>query len=456
MLTYEQQEAVDTASNLNSREILKIEACAGSGKTSTLVQIAQANPKSRFLYLAFNRAIVDEAKKSFPPNVRVYTTHGLAYYWYAYTYGDERLSNIRTDLNIFDIKPLFPTLDDHELFKALVKFKEFCYNNKKSSDDDKVNELFEAIHLGKLPLTHDFYLKSYALNYKSKFRNYEYVLLDEAQDTNDVTLDIFKDNNCRQVLVGDRHQAIYAFRGAVNALSKIKGDKTINLSSSFRSTQKILDRANYFLKVYSKDQNIDMTSKLSGICKSKTKALITRTNFGIIDKLISLEDCELKSYKLTRPSDSIFACALSVLSLKKGSKSKVHPQYKWLKRFKSFESLKAYAKKCDDPEISASISLVDNYGDKLYNTYKRACSLNNNLTAPNTITTAHSAKGLEWDDVILSNDFPQLDKISSRSSYSLEQELNLYYVAITRAKYNLLDLTLNSKEYAKYKKLIEH
>ena len=45
---------------------LVVNAFAGTGKTSTLVQYALANPDSRMLYLAYNRAVRDEAERKFP------------------------------------------------------------------------------------------------------------------------------------------------------------------------------------------------------------------------------------------------------------------------------------------------------------------------------------------------------------------------------------------------------
>lgn len=57
---------------------LKIEACAGSGKTSTLLLMANQTTKP-CLYLAFNAAIKEEASKKFPKHVTCYTTHGLAH-----------------------------------------------------------------------------------------------------------------------------------------------------------------------------------------------------------------------------------------------------------------------------------------------------------------------------------------------------------------------------------------
>ena len=56
-----------------------VAAAAGSGKTSTLVEYAQAWPDHTFLYLAFNAAIKKEAERVMPRNVTVMTTHGLAY-----------------------------------------------------------------------------------------------------------------------------------------------------------------------------------------------------------------------------------------------------------------------------------------------------------------------------------------------------------------------------------------
>lgn len=45
---------------------LVVNAFAGTGKTATLVQFAQTNPDSKMLYLAYNRAIRDEAEQKFP------------------------------------------------------------------------------------------------------------------------------------------------------------------------------------------------------------------------------------------------------------------------------------------------------------------------------------------------------------------------------------------------------
>lgn len=63
----------------SNSEALRVVAFAGTGKTSTLRAYAEARPDMRFLYLAFNRAIKQEAEKKFPSNVHCVTTHALAY-----------------------------------------------------------------------------------------------------------------------------------------------------------------------------------------------------------------------------------------------------------------------------------------------------------------------------------------------------------------------------------------
>ena len=56
---------------------LAVEAGAGTGKTSTLQLMAESTDR-RGQYLAFNRAIVNEAERKMPGNVRADTAHRLA------------------------------------------------------------------------------------------------------------------------------------------------------------------------------------------------------------------------------------------------------------------------------------------------------------------------------------------------------------------------------------------
>ena len=77
-LTSEQDAIINSSGNI------KINAVAGSGKTTTIIEYAKARPAhSRILYLAFNKSVKIEASKRFHEkglaNVWVETAHSLAY-----------------------------------------------------------------------------------------------------------------------------------------------------------------------------------------------------------------------------------------------------------------------------------------------------------------------------------------------------------------------------------------
>src|SRR3954471_23840178 len=85
-LTPEQQAIIHSAGNM------KINAVAGSGKTTTIIEYAKTRPiNSRILYLAFNRSVKLEAIKKFEQgnliNVVVETAHSLAYKNIVFKYG---------------------------------------------------------------------------------------------------------------------------------------------------------------------------------------------------------------------------------------------------------------------------------------------------------------------------------------------------------------------------------
>src|SRR6056297_3626599 len=75
-LTEEQNQVVDC---IKSGEDTKVQAPAGSGKTFVLEAAASVVPEKRGLYLAFNKAIADEAKRKFGGHVECKTTHALAF-----------------------------------------------------------------------------------------------------------------------------------------------------------------------------------------------------------------------------------------------------------------------------------------------------------------------------------------------------------------------------------------
>ena len=97
-----------------------------------------------------------------------------------------------------------------------------------------------------IPLGHDGYLKLWALG-RPKLGS-QYILLDEAQDTNAVVLGVLADQDAQIVYVGDKYQQIYEWRGAINAMEKINGLDEVSLTQSFRFGSAIADAASEVLR----------------------------------------------------------------------------------------------------------------------------------------------------------------------------------------------------------------
>ncbi len=102
---------------------------------------------------------------------------------------------------------------------------------------------------------------------------YQYILIDEYQDTNEaqyVLTKLLSEKNRKITCVGDDSQSIYSFRGAnykniLNFEKDYKDAKTILLEQNYRSTSNILDAANQVIKnnKQRKDKNL-WTSRGSG------------------------------------------------------------------------------------------------------------------------------------------------------------------------------------------------
>lgn len=467
-LTEEQQKIISTSQSMLLGESLKIQACAGSGKTSTLVEISKANPNSTFLYLAFNKSIVDEAKSKFPDNVNVKTTHSLAY---SSIIAPNKYAVVPKH-TFFDLRDILG-LSDYEEFSNFNKDLNYFLNSSQNIiTNPLIEKLFETARNGEIPYTHSMYLKEYQMlsTEQKKLDKYDFILLDEAQDTNGVTLGIFLDNKCRKIVVGDTFQNIYGFRDTVNALERLKTNYEESLTRSFRCTQSILSKACYFLNKYS-DTNKKVWFE-SGFEEkanmSKNQALITRTNGGIIETIalnLATDESKVKKYKLIKEPDSIFAASMSCYHLKNKNLSDIHRDYKWISKFSSISDLEDFATLTYDVELLKAIKLVGEYDKKLFDFYDEAKKMFKAKDFDIYLTNAHISKGLEWDSVILKDDFialrdiqEQIDEAIAKKdrkevdilSKTLQQEVNLYYVALTRAKDKVIDRTDNNVEYSAF------
>jgi len=117
-----------------------------------------------------------------------------------------------------------------------------------------------------------------------------------------------------------------------------------------------------------------------------------------------------------------------------------------MRRFASFAQLRDYAERSNDRELITRCKIVETYRDRIPELIERIRQTRD-PAAEVTITTAHRAKGLEFDNVILGDDFPALmidgvlpavRGLVDDEDVLPEEEANLWYVATTRARKSLV------------------
>lgn len=440
---------------------LKVEAFAGTGKTTTLVAFAKARPNKRFLYIAFNKAIQMEAERKFPSNVKARTTHSLAFAQFGNPF-------FKAGKLVAGIKPTqmlraFNLPGNKENYRLVADVMETVNNYMASADPaigrvhlpgdsrDKVVHSEDTIlsyakkawekmcdlEDASLGMVHDGYLKLYQLS--RPVLNYDYILFDEAQDANPVTTSLVMSQTCRKVFVGDTHQQIYSFRGAHNALEQIRADATLYLTQSFRFGSNVAITANAILSGLKGETRpligMNGEGKIGPVDRESQYAVISRTNALVLDEAISAVDRNQKIHFVGGVNGYNFDKIEDTYNLYAGRADQVRDAY--VRSFGTFSDMEEFAEEADDKETKMLCRVVRKYGDRIPNLLRRIRSeaVDDMSQANIVLTTAHKSKGLEFDQVILNEDFmetvengeilPQ-DKINP-------EEVNLVYVAATRA-----------------------
>lgn len=461
------QEQLDIVEAFKTTRVLKVNACAGSGKTSTLKLLAAEN-KQPSLLMAFNKAIADEAAKQFPAHVSCRTMNSVAFAEFGSKLQHKlnfnknpKLNTLRSIKNIVD----WFSLGDYGMATPEISARviaamardtvdRFCHSSREEiSELDLYHKEFKELskshnydeqHLGKVivnlakliwkerinPIsvaasTHDTYLKLWSLS--NPKLNYDILYVDEAQDINACVLHVLQQQTCKVLYVGDQHQSIYAFRGATNAMKSIEAP-TLYLSQSWRYGEKIAKVAETLLAKYKGvvKGNPNIKSKVRKVRGMKNYTMIFRTNSALLEQAELLIDKGIKiSVEVNVPD--LIRQINSAVALKRGEK----PFHDSISRFGNWYEMLEFAK--ESVETRRLVNIVERKDVKEF------CALlekaNTKGTTPDVIlTTAHKSKGLEFDNVIVADDF----KFGTNDWLDIpEQEINLLYVACTRAKLNL-------------------
>jgi len=471
-LTQEQNEICESEGNII------IDAVSGSGKTSTLVEYAKKRPDKKFLYLCFNRSVRDSAESKFPENVEIKNTHSLAYRWTnAYQWKLAKSFDAFDVINILKIKKkigvenfdakiaghILTCLNSYTNSNILEvdDFDYLNYSDSTFSDEnlEQIQDGFKSIYgkmgSGEIPIIHNFYLKEFQKMEPNL--DYDYILLDESQDTNPCVIDIFSKQNTNKIVVGDAFQAIYSWIGAENALLKFNQTDDYQkhkLTNSFRFRQDVANLAMQIIEL-KKHIGIDVDDfKITGIgnCdKLDSHAYIARSNVNLIIKAAEVVSQTRDSIHFEgNINNYIFADGVGiydVFNLWSGNKAKL--RNKFLKKFDSYEEYRDFLSEIGNSDQEILCSLVEKYKRNVFKVIEEIRKRNiNKEEADIVLSTTHKAKGLEYNTVELANDFITESNIieSETDDYPrLSEEINALYVATTRTQ-NKIDFPFHYLE----------
>lgn len=463
----------------DKRLSMVIEAGAGTGKTTTLVQLAESTTL-RGRYIAFNKAIVVDAGTKMPENFIAKTAHSLAFGAmmrmpggrafkarlnggrvrgdqialqlgidpFVIQYGEQAkvlqpgfiASLAQRSINVFcntaDLVPNYrhvPYTDGIDIPKPTG---ERTYTNNDALAK-VVGDLLPSMWAdltkpdGTLPFKHDHYLKMWELN--DPRIDADVIMFDEAQDASPVMLSIVEQqaDHCQLIFVGDSQQAIYEWRGAVNALENAPGgDNRTFLTQSFRFGPAIAEVANALLEKCEAELRLKGLESIPSTIESLANptAFLTRTNAVAMSTVLDNQALGRRPLLLGGGTE-ILAFARGADDLM----NKGRTSYPDLACFDSWQQVIEYCRA--DPqgdELALNVKLVEEYGTEAIMAALGQMPRTEE-EADLVVSTAHKAKGREWESVKLAHDF----KFPDGAEDLPVGEWRLLYVACTRAKVTL-------------------
>lgn len=440
-----------------------VAALAGTGKTATIVEGFYHVPKgASTLMCAFNKSIQTELETRAPESVLVKTLHSLGYAACRRAFpkigkpdnnklegfikaerGDEQETyELRTNLaktialckGYLAESPaeIDPIMDRHDVdvcgesregfITSVIKIMTACKRDTSRVDFDDMVWLPNILGLN--------------------LAKHDMVMIDEAQDLNPAQINMALNSctvNGRVISVGDKNQAIYSFRGAdssaVDNIIARCNSKLFPLSVTYRCARAIVELAKTIVPTFEAAPDAEQGS-VDYIPENQLERLVRPGDF-----ILSRVNAPLLKWCLTLLKAGVPAniqgkdLGESLLYMIKKSKCKdVDAFLSWLNDWRDVEVERLVKSRRDSSVIedkaecmqvlcegTRSLDDVRNNIEKLFH--------EGDMTQRVILSSTHKAKGLERDRVFM------LSKTYKPTKG--QEEANLYYVAITRAKKSL-------------------
>ena len=447
-----------------------VEALAGSGKTSSIIEALKYIPANlSWLLVAFNKRIADELKLRAPTGGEVSTLHSLGLKSIGKTFRKISVDTSKTD-NI--LIQLLGTKDEtkelrYQLAQAVSLAKGYLAHTATEIDeildshdiepleierDEFINHILFVLDIAKKKTSIvDFDDMIWFPNVlKLDIPKFDRVFVDEAQDLNKAQIEFVlqtvrgkaktKRSKApgRITAIGDPHQAIYQWRGAdsdaIGRIRKTLGAKTLGLPVTYRCPLTVVKEA----------------QKIVPALEPSPTAIEGKIDY------ISYEEM----YKLAKPGCFILSrvnaplVTLALGFIKRGIPANIQGrdigenlvQLINRSKAKTIESFVDYVERWKKKECqrlmarNRDTTLVIDKAECLFALAEGADSvreLKSNIerlfsdtddSKKVILSTTHKAKGLERDTVFM---------LTNTYRYSGGEESNIRYVAITRAKKEL-------------------
>ncbi len=463
-----------------------INAVAGSGKTSTLLQALGLLPKSvKVLFLAFNRSIKEELEhkvsgKGFS-NVKISTCHGFGFTVVMDAVGKrpniddlkykkllrpivdqmvkdgrvfeegEKAEYIKAVLRLADLGRMNLTTDPASLLEIARKYSIFVTT-------DECEMASKIVEMGAKDVSVlDFVdMVYFPIRMRLNVKQYDIVFIDECQDLNAAQRELMIKAlapNGRFIAVGDKNQAIYGFAGAdaesFDKLVGIENTTSLPLSVCYRCGSDIIDLAKGIVPaieafegngkgIVKHDASVreimagDMvlcrnTYPLVKLCLNFLKAGIKATIMGseIGRSLIKLVK-DTNEAEMPKVFDKLYH-DLDLLEkrIMRSNKCTSEDAKASSEYGNALERIQVIEALCGGSEgVSAEVVIA------------KLTALFSDKTEGIILSTIHKSKGLEADRVFIIHPEKMPSKYA-RQEWELVQEENLRYVAYTRAKHFL-------------------
>lgn len=443
MLTQEQQKIVGC--DLDNGKLKLVQAFAGTGKTTTLQALAKRHKDKNILYLSFNKSLVEN--NNFELNVDANTIHGLAYKEFEnkpkFIQGKLSIQKICNILNVnsSDSDTILRILNNFcSSINTSIKMKHvYSIDNSGLKNPKfylvKVQELWKKLESFEVEVPHDAYLKMYML--KNIELKYDIILVDEIQDITPCILKILLRNNIPKVFVGDIHQQIYGFRNVIDPFEICKICEHFELTKSFRYGGDILHVVNNFLQRFKYEKsNIEGTqcTKVHYINPfKKNYTYICRTNKQLLNYALLLAKNDIHFKILLKNMN--WRKESSIYDMLKTLKENgiVHEYLSEKFNISSYDEAKTLFQECKNFKWLHRMAILEE-GHNIYDILEEFHS----ESAEIRLITCHMSKGLEFDNVVMGNDFSKVVFKNNLVCNYDNDSYNLIYVCMTRAKQNLV------------------